>query len=138
MVPHQLLPQMPASLRPVLYGFSWDLDRLLALQLPRMQASVRELDWHLDLPYWRDERGRPFRLAPRTVWRLPDRHPQHHARTLAADLPCPSVVRRAAGRTLILDGVHRLLKAAMNGQDELPARLPHDAVIPAILTSDVR
>lgn len=111
--PFPLLDQLPDALRDVILDFQWDLDRLHALELPARPVAVDELRWHLDLPFWMVN-GRPFQVRPREVAENPGRFDGQWERTMAADLRFPLAGRvRTDGRIVILDGVHRLLKAAV-------------------------
>jgi hypothetical protein len=111
--PFPLLDQLPDALRDVILDFQWDLDRLHALELPARPIAVDELRWHLDLPFWMVN-GRPFQVSPREVAENPGRFDGQWERTMAADLSFPLAGRvRTDGRIVILDGAHRLLKAAV-------------------------
>jgi hypothetical protein len=82
---------------------------------------VRELEWILDVPlWWRD--GHPFRLRPRDVLDEPQRYQAQHARTSEANLALPLEVAWHHGRWLVVDGVHRLLKAVTLGYTAVAAR----------------
>ena len=117
---------LPASLRGVLMPFAWDLDRLLALDLPRRDVLVSDLAWMLDLPLWRED-GEWFVVTPNEVRAAPEDHPDQWNRTLRCDLSAPIHVTVRDGRLVIMDGVHRLLSAAVDGVASLPAReLPVD------------
>jgi hypothetical protein len=82
---------------------------------------VRELDWILDVPLWWDG-GHPFRLRPRDVLTEPDRNQAQRARTSDADLAIPIDVAWYHGRWVVVDGVHRLLKAVSLGHTAVVAR----------------
>jgi hypothetical protein len=82
---------------------------------------VRELEWILDVPLWWDG-GHPFRLRPRDVLAEPDRNQAQRARTSDADLAIPIDVAWYHGRWVVVDGVHRLLKAVSLGQTAVAAR----------------
>lgn len=98
----------PADVRPWL--LDPDRDAVRALERPVELMPVRDLAWILELPlWWRD--GRPFRLSPRDVLAAPDRFPAQYARTLEVDLGLPVDVTAHLGRWVVVDGVHRLLKA---------------------------
>jgi hypothetical protein len=118
---------VPHALRGVLLDFPWELDRLLALDLPLEEVLVRDFVWLLDLPFWR-EHGEWFVLTPNQVRERPDEHVGQWARTLRADLDSPVHITERHGRWVILDGVHRLLKATIVGRDTIPARRVHESV----------
>lgn len=111
--PFPLLAELPDSLRAVILDFHWSTERLHALQLPEQEVPRSELAWHLDLPFWAAD-GHPFQVSPAAVAADPARHPDQWRRTLAADLRYPlDCYLGPSGRITILDGVHRLLKAAV-------------------------
>jgi hypothetical protein len=103
--------------------FHWDLGLLHALDLPLVELPVEDLAHHLDLPFWAYD-GRPFQLTPHQVAADPVAYHDQYERTLAADLRHPlDVVRRPDDRITILDGVHRLLRAELEGRDVLTVRV---------------
>ena len=117
----ELSSLVPDELRPYVVDFEWDARRLWGLDLPVEPLATAELRWHLDAPYWMLD-GRPFALRPRDVLRDPARFSEHYARTLNADLRYPLVVTWRGGRWAIMDGVHRLLKAALLERPSVPVR----------------
>lgn len=131
-LPFPLQDQVPAELRDVLCDFVWDSDKLQRLPLPVGTATVDSLRWHLDLPYWRHY-GKPFQIMPSQVRADPARYREHIERTMAADLGCPLDLLFRNGRWVILDGVHRLLKADLLGLGNIQVRRLPAAMLPLIL-----
>jgi hypothetical protein len=123
---------VPAELRGVLCDFVWDSDKLQRLALPVETATVDSLRWHLDLPYWRHY-GQPFQVTPAQVKADPARYQAHYQRTTAADLGHPLDLLVRNGRWVILDGVHRLLKADVLGLSHIQVRRLPAAMLPLIL-----
>ncbi len=113
--------EVPDSLRGVLLEHPWDLGRLLALDLPVVTLPVDLLAWQLDLPWWRHE-DTLFAVSPNEVRARPDLYPEQWERTQRAELSAPVHVRHGARSPVLLDGVHRLLKAASEDQPSLLAR----------------
>ena len=99
---------------------SWDLSKLWALDLPVSSLEVSTLSWQLDLPWWRVG-DRWFAVAPSQVWADPGRFADQWERTMRADLGRPIHLRESERGPLILDGVHRLLKAAVEGRTRISA-----------------
>ena len=91
---------------------------------PAGRVSLGELRWHLDLPWWRRD-GTWFQVTPREFLAEPQAHPQHAERVANADLSYPLHVIRRRERWLILDGIHRLVKAEILGLDRITV-LPLD------------
>jgi len=115
---HHLFAEIPAELRAWLLPIDWDRDRLWALDLPRRRVPRAELRWHLDLPWWRGD-GTWFQVTPREFLAQPKAHPEHAERVANADLSYPLHVIRRRERWLILDGIHRLVKAEILGLDQI-------------------
>ena len=122
LLPHPLFGQIPAELRGVLLDFHWDPERLWALDIEPTIIPVDELAWQLDLPFWRYGE-RFFAVTPRQVALEPERHREQYERTLAANLGYPIHVLRRDDRLTILDGVHRLLKASLEGTRGIAAKV---------------
>lgn len=132
MKPHPVLANKPPELQGLLYDFWWDLEKLHALKLPARTVPVKDLLWHLDLPYWKHN-NKPFQITPRQVMESPDSYSEQYIRTLNSDLSYPIIVREDMERILMLDGVHRLLKAVLENRQELKASVFSDSLIPLIL-----
>jgi hypothetical protein len=94
---------------------AWDVDRLVALvkDLPTIQVQLSAIG-ELDQPYWYDHGSRP---TCRSV--------AEHARLInEADLSFPIILSSDGG---VMDGMHRVAKAAMQGLIRLSAkRFVHD------------
>jgi hypothetical protein len=115
--------EVPAALTAYILDFHWSVDLLHALHLPVVELPMSALTDHLDLPFWAYE-GRPFQITPHEVAADPVRYRDQYERTLAADLCHPlDVVRRPDGRLTILDGVHRLLRAEVEGRTVVGVRV---------------
>lgn len=115
---HHLFAEIPTALRGWLLPIDWDRRRLWGLHLPCRDVRLEELRWHFDLPWWRRD-GVWFQVTPREFLAHPTAHPEHSARVANADLSYPLHVIRRRERWLILDGIHRLVKAEMLGLDEI-------------------
>ncbi len=110
-VPFDRWPLVPPALAEVLPNVMWSRDRLHRLVVPAVDVLVDELRWQLDLPWWRDG-NRVFAVSPNEVRRDPMRFAAQWQRTLDADLGYP-IHLLDGPRPVVLDGVHRLLKAAV-------------------------
>ena len=114
---------IPPELTSYILDLHWDLEVLHGLDLLTISVRVADLAHHLDRPFWQHE-GRPFQVTPREVAADPAKYHEQYARTLAADLRYPLyVVRRVDGRLTILDGVHRLLLAELEGRATVVVRV---------------
>ena len=125
----ELRPLLPPELRRwVLPDVTWDPHKLWTIDLPIVDVPVADLAWMLDLPWWRDG-DRHFTVRPADVAADPARHAAQHARTLAAELGYPLVATPMEDRLVLLDGVHRLLKAQLLGIPTVRVRvLPPDRI----------
>ncbi|WP_427887922.1 hypothetical protein ACQHIV_33065 [Kribbella sp. GL6] len=113
---------IPPELTAYILDFHWDVELLHALDLPTVELPVAELAHHLDLPFWAYDG--PFQVTPRQVAADPVRYHAQYERTLTADLRHPiDVVHRPDNRLTILDGIHRLLRATLEGHQTLDARI---------------
>ncbi len=100
----------PSVIESYWYAFDWDVEAIWALDLPVSQMPIARLEWHLDVPLWPFE-GRPYTLTPRDVIKAPYRYADEYRRAHRASLVFPIDITWFKGRWLILDGIHRLLKA---------------------------
>lgn len=115
---HQLAADIPPPLRGWLLPIDWARERLWALDLPHRRLAIEKLRWHLDLPWWRHD-GVWFQVTPREFLAHPAAHPEHADRVANADLTYPLHVVLRRQRWLILDGIHRLVKAQLLGLTEV-------------------
>lgn len=112
---------LPAEVRPWLLDAAWSRDRLWQMQRPVIELAVAELRWLYELPLWRGADGRWFAVTPAAVVHAPHDHPEHARRIAEADTSFPVHVLRRRGRWVVLDGVHRLLKADVSGAPTVAA-----------------
>lgn len=125
--PFPLLDQLPDVLDGVILDYLWDHAKLQALTgLREVAVPVRDLAWHLELPFWA-EGGKPFMVCPTEVASDRDRHSAQWERTMAADLRFPLHARiDPAEKMVIMDGIHRLLKASIFGWQTVTVRILTD------------
>jgi hypothetical protein len=116
----ELLAMTPQVIRETLPMVRWDIGKLWALELPVCQVAVQELAWLFDLPLWQLY-GVRFQVSPRRAGDDPAGFPDHLRRVMAADLGRPVHLVEHNGRLVVLDGFHRLLKAALEGRAEIDA-----------------
>lgn len=128
-MPFDLWDRVPPVLAAFLPNVQWSRERLHALSLPIVDVPIDELRWQLSLPWWRGPGG-PFELTPDEVRRSPDRYAAQWTRTLAADLRYPIHLLQR-DRLIVLDGVHRLLKADLSGATSIAACILGEEVFAA-------
>lgn len=121
---------MPAEIAEVYFDFDWDKRKVWALDVEPENIDRERLDWHLDLPFWSSRPPLPlFDLIPRCV--IDDRtmHAVHARRIAQADLTFPLDVMEHRRRLCIMDGIHRLAKALLEGRERVKVRrIPRSAV----------
>jgi hypothetical protein len=77
----------------------------------------------LNVPFWPDSRGKLFSISPREVIASPEEHAERKKQIMEADARYPVHIVYFKGRPLILDGLHRLTQAVMEGKDEIAAKI---------------
>jgi hypothetical protein len=124
--------RIPKIIQEVGFDFDWNEKKVWALDVPVTEMDVSELEWHFDIPFlW--ENGGVYNLMPREVAERPDDHKDEYDRTMAADLQYPIDIMENKGRWLILDGLHRLMKASILGQTKVQVRIVPRERIPEIV-----
>ncbi|MFI5728619.1 hypothetical protein ACIA49_00765 [Kribbella sp. NPDC051587] len=106
----ELIAMMPAELREVFPPTRWQLEKLWALDLKVEPVEVADLVWMFELPLWQLD-GERFKVTPNQVAETPMNYRPHYQRVMDADLDFPINLVAYRGRLVVLDGVHRLLKA---------------------------
>jgi hypothetical protein len=106
----ELVAMMPETLREVFPPYRWQLAKLWELDLKVEPVEIADLVWMFDLPLWQLE-GERFRVTPHQVAETPMNFRAHYQRVMDADLDFPINLVAYRGRLVVLDGVHRLLKA---------------------------
>ena len=116
----ELVAMTPEVIRQTLPIVPWKIGKLWALELPVQRIAVGDLAWLLDLPLWQ-KNGTRFQVSPAQVRADPSRFPDHLRRAMASDLEQPINLVKHNGRLVVLDGYHRLLRAAIEGRPEIDA-----------------
>ena len=111
------------------FTFYWDVRRRWDVDLPVVPMLVQDLEWLLDKPFWSDG-PKEQAISGRDVANDPERHRDHYERAMAADLSCPINVIWLRGRWVIMDGVHRLLKAWLCGHETIMAKQAREQDVP--------
>jgi hypothetical protein len=106
----ELLAMTPEPMREVFPQTHWQLGKLWALDLRVEPVEVADLLWMFDLPLWQLN-GERFKVTPNQVAATPMNFRPHYERVMDADLDFPIHLVAYRGRLVVLDGLHRLLKA---------------------------
>lgn len=113
--------QKPSIIEQVGFDFSWDERKVWELDVPKERMDIRELEWHLAVPFlWSP--GGYYDIMPQQVLDDPEQYTDEYVRTLAADTTFPIDIMWWRGRWVILDGLHRLMKQYKDGVDVVEVR----------------
>ncbi|NEA36999.1 hypothetical protein G3I17_35935 [Streptomyces sp. SID13031] len=118
----ELLAMTPDSMRDVFPQTHWQLGKLWALDLRVEPVEVADLLWMFDLPLWQLN-GERFKVTPNQVAATPMNFRPHYERVMDADLDFPIHLVAYRGRLVVLDGVHRLLKAHFHRRRWIAAKI---------------
>lgn len=111
----------PQIIKDMGFDFGWDARDVWKLNVPTIEMDVQELIWHFDIPFlW--EHGGYYNVTPREVIDNPEKHKEEYERTMQADMSHPIDIMENKGRWTILDGLHRLMKAVILGQEKVRVR----------------
>ena len=123
---------IPDIIKQVGFDFSWDEKKVWALEYPVEDVSIDVLTWHFTIPFhWHN--GGVYNLKSADILDHPEHYPEEYARTMRADLRFPIDIMWNKGRWLILDGLHRLMKAKVLGLKKVQVRKIPRSVITKIL-----
>lgn len=112
----------PQIIKDVGFDFSWSEEKVWALDVSATKMNINKLTWHFDIPFlW--EGDAVYNLKPQEVIDNPKEHQEEYGRTMKADLKYPIDIMKNKGRWLILDGLHRLMKASIQGLSEVDVRI---------------
>jgi hypothetical protein len=118
---------IPEIIKEVGFDFHWDEKKVWKLDYPVEKMRVSELEWHFKIPFIQNKKE--YDLTPAEVIENPDLYKKEYERTMNADLAHPIDVMKNKGRWLILDGLHRLMKAKALGMKEVNVRkIPREEV----------
>ena len=130
----QLVAMTPPVIRQTLPMVPWNIGKLHSLDLPIQPVAVDDLAWLFDLPLWQDNEAR-FQVSPAQVRADPASFPDHMRRVLASDLQHPIHLVQHNGRLVVVDGYHRLLKAAIQGNAQIDAMILSPQDLQSLCTS---
>lgn len=120
----------PEVIQEVDIPFKKDDLKIQALDLPVEEMSIKELLWHFDYPFWEKEGTNEWNLTPGELIKDPQKEPTHYQRVLSVDLTYPLQIMRHKGRWLLLDGLHRLTKAYLEGYKTIKVRkVPRSCIL---------
>ena len=112
---------LPKIIEEVGFDFWWSEEKVWALDLPVEKIDIKELEWHFEIPFWNTKKGY-YDLKPNDVINFPEHHQEEYDRTMKSVLSYPIDLMENKGRWLILDGLHRLVKAKILGKTKIEVR----------------
>lgn len=122
---------LPAHIKEYAFDFRWDNQLVWELEVETESMSVAELVWHFDIP-WLHTEGERFNLTPKDIMEYPGSYKEQYERTMQSDLSYPIDIMKNKGQWLILDGLHRLMKAVINEESIVSVRKIDRTLIPKI------
>lgn len=122
---------LPDHIKKYAFDFHWSNTLLWQLDVPVETMDIAELVWHFDVP-WLHTEGERFNLTPNEILQSPKLYKEQYQRTMEADLSYPIDIMHNKGRWLILDGLHRLMKAANKGYTTVRVRKISRSLVPKI------
>ena|SRR5260221_14790209 len=114
--------RIPDIIKEVGFDFHWDSAKVWKLDLPIIDMDINELIWHFDIPFWEKEDTDDYNLTPWQVIKKEKGTIQHRKKIEKADIKYPIDIMENKGRWLILDGLHRLVKAYECGLKSVKVR----------------
>lgn len=123
---------LPEIIKQAGFDFDWENEKVWKLNIPVTKMELGELVWHFDIPFhW--HKGGVYNLTSREIIENPSEHEAEYQRTMKADLKYPIDIMENKGKWLILDGLHRLMKAHIEGLKKVNVRIIPREKIPEIL-----
>ncbi|MBI2055609.1 MAG: ParB N-terminal domain-containing protein [Candidatus Sungbacteria bacterium] len=127
--------RIPEIIRKVGFDFHWAEEKVWKLNIPVTEMDISELAWHFDFPFhW--HQGGIYNLKSRDIIENPEKYKEEYERMMNVDLKYPIDIMENKGRWLILDGLHRLMKAYILKMEKVSVRIIPREKIPEILKND--
>jgi hypothetical protein len=125
--------KLPKIIEEIGFDFNWDESKVWELDVPIEEMPIEELMWHFDIPFLWTKPDGYYDLKPRQVIENPQDYADEYRRTMDADTKYPIDVMYWRDNWLILDGLHRLMKLAIEGKKQISVRKIPESAIPKIL-----
>ncbi len=124
--------KLPKIIEEVGFDFSWDEEKVWQLDYPVEEIPIDELTWHFRVPFIWSQPDGYYDVEPQEVLNNPNKHPEEYKRTMQVDLSYPIDIMYWKGHWLILDGLHRLMKASLLNDKIVKVRKIPESAIPLI------
>lgn len=112
---------LPEFLKKAGYEFYIDSEKLWDLDVPEEEMNISELLWHFEIPIWGTD-GEDWNLTPQDVIDGKEGIGYHKQKVEEADLDYAILVIKNKDKWVILDGVHRLVKAYQLGKKTIKVK----------------
>ncbi len=115
---------------------NWEDEKLWALELPTEEMNIQDLLWHFDAPFWPNNNSEKWTVTPWDVINQKDGTELEQQKIDNTDLSYPIDILENHGKWLVLDGLHRLVKAYKQGQSNVKVRIVPRERLPEILSGE--
>jgi hypothetical protein len=122
---------LPKIIQEVGFDFQWSTKKVWELNIQPEDMDISELEWHFEIPFWSKPNGF-YDLKPQEVLENPEKYKKEHQRIINADMTYPLDIMSWKNRWLLLDGLHRLVKAKSLRLTTVKVRKIPASVIPLI------
>ena len=117
------MSKRPKVLTDAGYEIYCDTVKLRELDTPIVDFEIEKLLWNFDLPLWEKDGTDDWNLTPREVINKIPESTTHQQRVVKSDLQFPILLTQKNGKYLVIDGVHRLVKAFEAGHKTIKAKI---------------
>lgn len=124
--------EVPEIIKEVGFDFSWDERKVWGLDVSAEAMPIDELTWHFDIPFIWSKPDGYYDIKPSEVIEHPELHTEEYERTMQSDTDYPIDIMYWKKHWLILDGLHRLMKQAVQGASIVQVRKIPESAIPQI------
>lgn len=120
--------KLPKIIQDVGFDFHWASEKVWKLDVPVEEVDISELEWHFDIPFWWTKDGY-YDLCPNEVLKNSEKHKEEFERIMKSDLSYPLDIIFWKGNWVLLDGLHRLVKAKQLEMRKVKVRkIPKSAI----------
>ena len=131
------MKELPDEMKDWYFPFNWEVKEIWKLEGKIETRKLKELEWHLDVPFWSSESGKgmTFDLKPRDVIENIRENNYHRKRIFDADDSYPLCVTNYKGKEIIIDGIHRLAKFKVKSVKNFEVKVISEITIQSIAIS---
>ncbi|MCA9386445.1 hypothetical protein KC669_00255 [Candidatus Dojkabacteria bacterium] len=127
---------IPEWLKEVGFDFSRDIEKIWSLEgLEVEELPIQDLIWHFDYPFFFSSGGW-FDVKPVDVINNPQEYEYRYSRIMGVDNKYPIHIMQWRGRWTILDGLHRVCKSFIEGEEKVKVIKVPESMIPEIIADN--